>query len=89
MRTLCLLMCTSVISAPVAAQTNQPSPPPVGVTAVGDSAKQNKMICQKMEVTGSRLGTRNVCHTAAEWTEIRAIERRDLERMQSTRTKSD
>lgn len=40
-----------------------------------ESKDPNRMICEKQGVSGSRLATRRVCMTAAEW-EIRKLEDR-------------
>ena len=40
-----------------------------------DNKDPNRMICEKQAVSGSRLATKRVCMTAAEW-EIRKLEDR-------------
>lgn len=42
----------------------------------------NKKICEEMGVTGSRLGTKRVCMTAAEWAAQRQDHRNDIEKVQ-------
>ena len=42
----------------------------------------NQIICVSETVTGSRLGTRRVCRTRAEWAEHRAQTRTVIERVQ-------
>lgn len=42
----------------------------------------NKLICERVEKTGTRLGGRRVCLTAAQWAEQRREQREDLERAQ-------
>lgn len=82
MRNLLSLMTAVALAVPtVAIAQTAPSPAPAAPTA----AKKDKMVCQTMESTGSRLGKKRVCRTAAEWTEINAIDRRDVERMQANR----
>ena len=52
------------------------------------SAKQtdpNRIICEKVQETGSRLGAKKVCMTAAQWEEQR---RRDREYTQDAQQRS-
>ena len=42
----------------------------------------NQIVCISETVTGSRLGTRRVCRTRAEWDEHREQTRRVVERVQ-------
>lgn len=46
----------------------------------------NKVICERQEEMGSRLGGKKVCKTAAEWQEERAAQRRVLEDTQRQAT---
>jgi len=43
----------------------------------------NRMVCEKQEVVGSRLATRRVCMTAAEWETKRRDERQMIDRSQT------
>lgn len=43
----------------------------------------NEMVCVKEEVLGSRLQTRKVCHTRAQWAELRQADRQNIERVQT------
>ena len=43
----------------------------------------NRIICENQEVLGSRLATRKVCMTAAEWAAKRANERQLIDRSQT------
>ena len=66
-------------SAPAMAQ-NQPNPPP--------NSKQpdpDRIICEKIQETGSRLNVRRVCMTAQQWEEQR---RRDRENLQDAQQRS-
>jgi Tfp pilus assembly protein PilF len=42
----------------------------------------DKIICERQDEIGSRLGAKKVCKTAAQWTEERRSERNDLEKIQ-------
>ena len=43
----------------------------------------NEVVCKKEEVLGSRLQTRKVCMTRAEWAEQRQLDRQNVERSQT------
>jgi hypothetical protein len=45
----------------------------------------NEVICERQEVLGSRLAKRKVCHTRAEWADLKLQDRQDLERAQTRR----
>ena len=48
-------------------------------------ADPNRIICEKVKETGSRLNTRKVCMTATQWEEQR---RRDRENLQDAQQRS-
>jgi len=48
----------------------------------------NKLICERVEKTGTRLGARRVCMTAAQWDAQRSEQREDLERVQRIQNQS-
>jgi hypothetical protein len=56
-------------------------------TAQDDSKRKardpNEVVCKKEEVLGSRLQTRKVCMTRAEWAEQRQLDRQNVERSQT------
>lgn len=47
-----------------------------------DDKDPNRMVCEKQEVVGSRLGTKRVCMTASEWAAKRRDERQMIDRSQ-------
>jgi hypothetical protein len=47
------------------------------------SADQNEIICERQEVTGSRLAKRRVCMTRAQWAESRLQDRQATEKVQT------
>ena len=56
-------------------------------TAVESSANAQKgdldrIVCEREEQIGSRLGARKVCKTVREWQEQRRIQRADFEKVQ-------
>ena len=50
-----------------------------------DAKDPNRIICEKQEVLGSRLATKRVCMTAAEWAIRRQEERQSIDRSQVQR----
>ena len=62
-------MLTTLMLLALAGQQTEPTPPP---------AKEKK-ICRVQETTGSRLGGKRICKTQAEWDEMAANARNDVE----------
>jgi hypothetical protein len=48
-----------------------------------DAKDPNRIICEKQEIVGSRLATKRICMTAAEWQAKRLEERQSLDRAQT------
>jgi len=63
-------MLTTLMLLALAGQQTEPTPVP---------AKEKK-ICRVQETTGSRLGAKRICKTQAEWDEIAANARNDVEK---------
>lgn len=57
---------------------------PAGASALErkDNKDPNRMVCEKQGVLGSRLATKRVCMTAAEWATQRAAERQLIDKTQ-------
>jgi hypothetical protein len=54
----------------------------------GKTQKQsdpNEIVCQKQEVTGSRLTVKKVCKTRAQWADLLLQDRQEIERVQTQR----
>jgi hypothetical protein len=66
-----------LICGPAAAQKQDRAP-----AAVPDP---NEIVCQKQEVTGSRLQSKRVCRTRAEWAEMQRLDRQELDKTTSQR----
>jgi len=64
------------VACPALAYASQASAPAQG------KRKADQMICEKIEVTGSRLAVRRVCMTQAEWDERRRDDRSATEKIQ-------
>lgn len=77
---IALLLVTSV---PVAAQSapTQAAAQPAKANAKSDL---ERMVCEKEETIGTRLGARKVCKTVREWQEQRRIQREEAEKVQQT-----
>ena len=74
MLTLALLLAAQAANHSGHAPTTAPTPP----------AKAEKKVCKKFEDTASRLGSKRVCRTAAEWAAMEA--RGEREKVDSTRS---
>jgi hypothetical protein len=48
-----------------------------------------KVVCRRLQAIGTRLASKRVCRTKAEWDADAAANRQDLERSQTQRWKSD
>ena len=62
----------------------------VSSIATGNPASKgqdsNRMICEIEQTTGTRLGARKVCKTAAEWMQMKREHRENLEKVQQQAT---
>lgn len=60
------------------------SAPSAAVQPSANSQKNDleRIVCEKQEQIGSRLGARKVCKTVKEWQEQRRIEREEVEKVQ-------
>ena len=74
------------ISVPALAD---PAPAEAGATSKNDAKDPNRTVCRKIETIGSRLSSKRVCQTAAQWDAQEAANRQDIERSQTQRWKSD
>ena len=74
------LAVSAVIGATAAAQA-----PTDSATTVGPNNDPTQIVCVNERVTGSRVSSRRVCRTRAEWAEHEAEQRRTLEKTQSFR----
>jgi len=67
----------------IAAAPNPISPDQKKSAASNDPSQQ--VICEKQEVLGSRLATRRVCKTRAQWADDRLQDRQEVEKVQTQR----
>lgn len=45
----------------------------------------NEVVCQKLEVTGTRLGVKRICKTRAQWADQQLQDRQEIEKVQVQR----
>ena len=86
LKLLCVSFAVAMIAGgavPAAAQA-QNTPPAASQQSTSDT-RANEIVCQKQEVTGSRLGVKRICKTRAEWAEAQLQDRQEVERVQSRR----
>lgn len=83
---LVILLAAGAITAPAMAQSisfETPAPAPAPETQSKPAAKPaEKLICEKEETIGSRLGASKVCLTEAQWQQKRQEQRETLEKFQ-------
>lgn len=75
----------ALLTGPLLAQSTQP---PANAPAK-KALDPNEIVCEKQEVLGSRLASQKICHTRAEWAELRRNDRQEIERVQVQRGCND
>ncbi|OYW16289.1 MAG: hypothetical protein B7Z39_02115 [Novosphingobium sp. 12-64-8] len=65
--------------------TEAPAPSTVKANQKEDTGDSARIICRTVDVIGSRLSTKKVCATAAEWAGMKAEQRQGTEKMQQHR----
>lgn len=87
MRTLAIALAALCIAVPASAES------PVAAGSDAQSANKsrdpNEVVCEKIEITGSRLIARRACATRAQWAERRLHERLDIDKAQKTGMKGE
>jgi len=68
-----------IAAVPALAENKQP----------GKEKDPNQVVCEKVEILGTRLATKRVCMTRAEWAERRRLERMEVDRAQINRGSCD
>ena len=89
MRTTILLTLAVLAASPAAAQITfqtPPTAPPQAATGAKSTNPNDKIICEKQEEIGSRLGGKKVCKTKAQWELDRRQQREDVEGVQQQAT---
>lgn len=84
-RSALFLAIMSLTASPAAAQiTFEDQPQPAQANPNSKLKDPNKVICERQDDIGSRLGGKKVCKTALQWQEERREQRNDVERIQQT-----
>jgi hypothetical protein len=76
MKKLIVSVISVACAVPALAETQ---PAPTTQAVVSTEMANDRVICQRVEETGSRLGGKRVCKTAREWTEQRQHDREAAE----------
>jgi invasion protein IalB len=71
------------LATPASAQAQQQQPAQTSAAPAAPAA--DPVICEKEEVTGSRLATRKICMTRSQWEDARRQDRMGLEKVQTER----
>ena len=66
------------IAAPAAAEVTTAR----ASQAAAEKAELDRMVCERQESIGTRLGARKVCKTVKEWQEERRVQREETEGVQ-------
>ena len=75
-----------LISAGASAQsTSQGSSAPATGANASKPLDPNEMVCERQQEVGSRLAAAKVCHTRAEWADLKSQDRQDIDRVQTQR----
>lgn len=67
------------------AQSKQPPQQP----AASKTPDPNEVVCEKEQDSSSRIATKRVCMTRAQWAEQRRLNRQDIEKIQVQRPCTD
>ena len=78
-----MLKVTVAVAALVATAALAQAPSDTQTQSTGINADLNQIVCVNERETGSRVATRRVCRTRAEWAQHNAEQRRNLDRAQS------
>jgi hypothetical protein len=76
----------TVLAAVLAATPVMAAPEPLAGTTAAEQTYldyMNQKVCEKIIVTGSRLGVRRVCATRAEWAARRLEDRQAIDTLQT------
>ena len=77
-----IFIAASALSVQAVAQQPAPQPSAPAATQPAKTSADDKMVCEREEQIGSRLGARKVCMTVRQRAEKARLERQDLEKVQ-------
>lgn len=87
---LALLGAPLLFAAPVVAAAKDAPPASAAKPAsAAESDDAGKLVCRREATSGSRLGAKRVCRTAAEWERTRREDQQMTEKVQSQRWKAE
>jgi invasion protein IalB len=72
-------------AVPAVAQTAAAPSQTQATTEAKPAQNSNEIVCQKQEVTGSRLGVKRICMTRSQWADRQMQDRQEVERVQVKR----
>jgi hypothetical protein len=78
---IAVLGSTGAIAQPAQQAATAPTSPKTATKTLDP----NEMVCEREQEPGSRLAAAKVCHTRAEWAELRSQDRQDIDRVQTQR----
>ena len=78
MKRLVILAACGALAAPALAFAADPAP--AAAPAAAQTPKKEKQVCKTIEEKGSRLGGKRICRTQAQWNELAAQQRQEIER---------
>jgi hypothetical protein len=77
-----LLIIASLVASPAAAQITFEDQAPAAPAANAPAKGLDRIVCEREETIGTRLGARKVCLTVLQWQQKRIEQRQDFERVQ-------
>jgi hypothetical protein len=81
---LFIAVAASAVASPVLAQTG-PAPQPPQADGAKKAKDPNEMVCERQRDPASRLASAKVCHTRAEWADLRHQDRQMIDEAQTRR----
>ncbi len=79
-RLVALAVC-GALAVPAMAFAADPAPAATATpAAAAQTSKKDRQVCKTIEEKGSRLGGKRVCRSQAEWNELAAQQRQELDR---------
>ena len=85
MRKFSITAAAALLVSPVSATAQNAQPAAQPASAAKPAEDPNQMVCEKQEVPGSRIATQRICHTRAQWADLRAQDRQEIEKVQTQR----
>ena len=81
MKRLVVLAVCGALAVPAMAFAADPAPTATATpAAVQTTPKKERQVCKTIEEKGSRLGGKRVCRSQAQWDELAAQQRQEIER---------